>query len=126
MGKGIRLYPARMEDMKTYKRHTREYHSLGQITTPVTIETTTAWRGNPYTYTAVPMEMLDSLRAMIKACGFKCTTYYVGHRPPAFMDLAVFGHRGGWSRISGTTRKENARWAKLLVSDPKTGKREYL
>jgi len=130
MGKGIRPGSSGMENMNIYVMGSKAYLSLSKIDKPVTIKTFTvggrrSWRGNgwwdtrPYTYTAVPMEMLDSIRTMIKACGFKCTTYFVGHRPPSRQWT-------GWSRISGTTRKENAKWAKILVTDPNTQRSMYL
>ena len=80
-------------------------------------------------YTAIPIEMLDKIRPMLRMMGLKYRTFYVGHRPPDYwydMFLIKQGHKLKFSRSSSTTRRGNARYAKLLVEDPRTGERTYL
>ena len=101
----------------------------GPLAKPVRVRQRPGWNGERTEYTAIPLELVDSLRAMLKACGYKLRTYYVGPRPAdSWMDnyYAKQGRKRKWSVVSGTTRKENARYAKILVTDPKTGTREYL
>lgn len=96
---------------------------------PVRVYQPNGWAGFGQHYTAIPLDMLDSIRAMLKACGFKLTTYYVGPRPADSLLDNYYKDRGGkitWSIVAGTTRKSNARYAKIIVEDPKTKERKYL
>jgi hypothetical protein len=114
-------------NMTTYEWND-PFLKAGPLAKPVRVRQRDSWDGRETFYTAIPLDMLDSIRAMLKACGFKLTTYYVGPRPAySWMDkhYASQGCKRTWSVIAGTTRKENARYAKILVSDGK-GNREYL
>ena len=80
-------------------------------------------------YTAIPMDLIDWIRPMLRAKGLKYRTFYVGHRPPdSWYDehMIAQGKKLTYSITSSTTRRANARYAKLLVEDPRTGERFYL
>jgi len=115
--------------MKTYEWNDAFLKS-GKLATPVRVRQRRGVGGWIATYTAIPIDMLDWIRPMLRAKGLKYTTYYIGLRPAdSWMDkhyAETYGARRRWSVVSGMTRKENARYAKLLVTDPKTKKREYL
>jgi hypothetical protein len=114
--------------MKTYEWNDAFLKS-GKLATPVRVRQRPGWDGQIATYTAIPIDMLDWIRPMLRAKGLKYTTYYVGLRPAdSWMDkhYAKNGARRRWSVVAGTTRRENARYAKLLVTDPETNVREYL
>lgn len=113
--------------MRTLLYNDRELRA-GLLAKPVRVYQPHCYTMGPY-YTAIPMDMLDSVRAMLKACGFKLKTFYVGHRPAtSLMDQYYRKHRPAtsWSVTSATTRKSNARYAKIMVIDPATNKRAYL
>jgi hypothetical protein len=97
----------------------------GSLDKPVRVHQPRGWGGLGSHYTAIPLDMLDSVRALLKACGYKLTTYYVGLRPA---DHWLDRHRGSrkWSVVAGTTRREHARYAKILVEDRRTGEHHYL
>ena len=101
----------------------------GPLIKPVRVHQPHGWGVLSSHYTAIPLDMLDSVRALLKACGYKLTTYYVGLRPPTH-HLDHYYSRvkpsRKWSVVSGMTRKENARYAKILVEDRRTGERHYL
>lgn len=102
--------------------------ALRRLQKPVRVRQRPGWDGHRSVYTAVPLDMLDSVRAMLKACGYKLRTYYAGPRPAdSWMDkyYAEHGIVRRWSVVAGTTRKRNARYAKILVSDPVTKQRMY-
>jgi hypothetical protein len=95
---------------------------------PVRVRQRPGWDGHRSVYTAVPLDMLDSVRAMLKACGYKLRTFYVGPRPADSRMDAYYRDHGrclSWSVTAATTRKRNARYAKILVSDPVTKQRMY-
>ena len=80
-------------------------------------------------YTAIPMDMVDWIRPMLRAKGIKCRTFYVGHRPPdTWYDERMIsqGNKLTHSITSMTTRRATARYDKILCEDPNTGKRTYL
>ena len=97
----------------------------GPLIKPVRVHQPHGWGVLSSHYTAIPLDMLDSVRALLKACGYKLTTYYVGLRPADHWLDRHYGSRK-WSIVSGMTRKENARYAKILVEDRRTGERQYL
>lgn len=104
----------------------------GPLKKPVCVYQPRGWNGFPvYSkyYTAVPMDLLDSIRAMLRAKGIKYRTYYVGHRPPdTWYDERMIsqGKMLTHSITSQMTRRDNARYAKILCEDPRTGERNYL
>jgi hypothetical protein len=101
----------------------------GNLTKPVYVHQRNSYSDLGDHYTAIPMHMLDDLRRTLKQNGFKLTTYYVGHRPPDHALDNYYASKGSkrkWSVVYGTTRKENARYAKIVITDKKTGERRYL
>jgi len=101
----------------------------GPLEKPVSVFQPHGWNGFSQYYTAVPMDLLDSIRAMLRAKGLKYRTYYVGHRPPdTWYDerMIAQGSKLTHSITSQMTRRANARYAKILCEDPSTGKRRYL
>lgn len=102
--------------------------ALRRLQKPVRVRQRPGWDGHRSVYTAVPLDMLDSVRAMLKACGYKLRTFYVGPRPADSRMDAYYQESGvclRWSVTAATTRKCNARYAKILVSDPVTKQRMY-
>ena len=101
----------------------------GPLEKPVLVYQPNGWNGFGKYYTAVPMDLLDSIRAMLRAKGIKYRTYYVGHRPPdTWYDERMIsqGKMLTHSITSQMTRRAHARYAKILCEDPSTGKRTYL
>jgi len=101
----------------------------GPLEKPVRVYQPNGWNGFGKYYTAIPIDILESIRAMLRAVGLKYRTYYVGHRPAdSWYDMhrITQGSKRTYSITSSTTRRANARYAKLLVEDPRTGKRTYL
>ena len=101
----------------------------GPLDRPVRVYQPNGYSGYSKHYTAIPLELLDWIRPMLQCRGLKVTTYYLGVRPPASWRAEYYAKRGhvrSWSVVSGTTRRANARYAKLLVTDPRTGKKDYL
>jgi len=101
----------------------------GPLEKPVRVYQPHNWNGFGNHYTAIPIDMLDWIRPMLRAKGLKCRTFYVGHRPAdSWYDMRVIeqGAKRTYSITSSTTRRANARYAKILCEDPRTGKKTYL
>ena len=85
-----------------------------KLAKPIRVHQPNAYYLSPY-YTAIPMDLVDWIRPMLRAKGLKLRTFYVGKR----VNLNTYNR-------SMTTWRADARYAKILCKDPKTGKREYL
>ena len=101
----------------------------GPLKKPVCVYQPRGWNGFSQYYTAVPMDLLDSIRAMLRAKGIKYRTFYVGHRPPdTWYDERMIsqGKMLTHSITSQMTRRAHARYAKILCEDPITREKRYL
>ena len=101
----------------------------GPLEKPVLVYQPNGWNGFGKYYTAIPMYLVDWIRPMLRAKGLKCRTFYVGHRPAdSWYDMRMIkqGSKRTYSITSSTTRRDNARYAKILCENPRTGERRYL